>query len=45
MPKLAANLQFLFNEIDSLDRFAAAKAGFKGVEYQYPYDYDKHLLD
>ena len=45
MPKLAANLTMLFNEIDFLDRFAAAaKAGFKGVEYLFPYDYDKNVL-
>ncbi|TAM88005.1 MAG: hydroxypyruvate isomerase [Candidimonas sp.] len=42
MPKLAANLSMLFTEIDFLDRFkAAANAGFKGVEYLFPYDYDK----
>ena len=40
MPKLAANLSFLWSELDFLDRFAAAaKAGFKGVEYLFPYDY------
>ena len=45
MPKLAANLTMLFNEIDFLDRFAAAaKAGFEGVEYLFPYDYDKNVL-
>ncbi|MHC8509965.1 MAG: 2-oxo-tetronate isomerase [Rhodospirillales bacterium] len=54
MPKLAANLSMLFNEVDFLDRFAAAaKAGFKGVEYLFPYDWkpkeiksrlDKHGL-
>ncbi|WP_116474770.1 hydroxypyruvate isomerase [Zobellella maritima] len=38
MPKLAANLSMLFTEVDFLDRFdAAAKAGFKGVEYLFPY--------
>lgn len=38
MPKLAANLSMLFNEVDFLDRFdAAAKAGFKGVEFLFPY--------
>ena len=43
MPKLAANLTMMFNEIDFLDRFeAAAAAGFEGVEYLFPYDYDKH---
>ena len=40
MPKLAANLSFLWSELDFMDRFAAAaKAGFKGVEYLFPYDY------
>lgn len=40
MPKFAANLSMLFTEVDFLDRFAAAaKAGFKGVEYLFPYDY------
>src|SRR5438477_12896713 len=45
MPKLCANLSFLYNEYDFLDRFAAAaKAGFKGVEYLFPYDYSKDKL-
>jgi len=40
MPRFAANLTFLFNEVDFLDRFeAAAAAGFKGVEYLFPYDH------
>ncbi|TLF48138.1 hydroxypyruvate isomerase [Halomonas urmiana] len=39
MAKFAANLSMLFTEVDFLDRFeAAAKAGFKGVEYLFPYD-------
>lgn len=38
MPKLEANLQFMFNELDVLDRYdAAAAAGFRGVELQSPY--------
>ena len=38
MPKLAANLSVLFPELDFLDRFAAAaRAGFRYVEYQFPY--------
>src|SRR5438094_867493 len=42
MPKFAANLTMLFNEMPFLDRFAAAKAaGFSGVEYLFPYDFDK----
>jgi hydroxypyruvate isomerase len=40
MPRLAANLSMMFNEVDFLDRFAAAaKAGFTGVEFLFPYDY------
>ena len=40
MPKFAANLSFMFTEVDFLDRFeAAAEAGFKAVEYLFPYDY------
>ena len=41
MPNFAANLTMMFNEVDFLDRFAAAaNAGFKGVEYLFPYDYE-----
>jgi hydroxypyruvate isomerase len=42
MPRFAANLTMLFAEMPFLDRFAATKAaGFSGVEYLFPYDYDK----
>src|SRR4051812_34806714 len=45
MPKLAANINLLFNELDFLDRFAAAaRAGFKGVEYPKPYACEKAVL-
>ena len=38
MPKLAANLSTLFPEVPFLERFAAAaRAGFRYVEYQFPY--------
>jgi hydroxypyruvate isomerase len=38
MLRFAANLSFLFTELPFLDRFsAAAKAGFKGVEFMFPY--------
>ena len=38
MPKLAANLTMLFNEVPFMDRFeAAARAGFRGVEFLFPY--------
>ena len=41
MPKFAANLTMMFNEVAFLDRFAAAaQAGFAGVEYLFPYDFD-----
>lgn len=41
MPRFAANLSMMFQEIpDFLDRFdAAAKAGFKAVEFLFPYDH------
>jgi hydroxypyruvate isomerase len=45
MPKLCANLSLLYTEIDFMDRFAAAaKSGFKGVEYLFPYAYPKDQL-
>ena len=40
MVKFAANLSMMFTEVDFLDRFeAAAKAGFKGVEFLFPYEW------
>ena len=40
MPRFSANLSMLFQEHDFLDRFdAAARAGFRGVEYVGPYDH------
>jgi hydroxypyruvate isomerase len=40
MPRLAANLSMMFNEVPFLDRFdAAAKAGFTGVEFLFPYEF------
>jgi hydroxypyruvate isomerase len=40
MPRFAANVSTLFTETGFLERFAAArKAGFRAVEYQYPYDF------
>lgn len=41
MPRFAANLSLLFTELPFLDRFeAAAKAGFKGVEFLFPYAFE-----
>ncbi|WP_086980820.1 hydroxypyruvate isomerase [Vibrio aphrogenes] len=50
MPKFAANLSMLFTEVDFLQRFGqAAEAGFQGVEYLFPYDFEastiKQVLD
>jgi hydroxypyruvate isomerase len=40
MPRLAANVSTLFPEVGFLERFAAAAAaGFKAVEYQFPYQW------
>ena len=40
MPRFAANLTFLFNEVPFLERFGeAAHAGFRAVEFAFPYDY------
>jgi hydroxypyruvate isomerase len=45
MPKLAANVSMLFPEADFLDRFAlAARAGFRYVEYQFPYAWQAHAV-
>jgi hydroxypyruvate isomerase len=54
MPKFNANLSMMFTEVDFLERFgAAARAGFRGVEFLFPYEFpaatikeqlDKHKL-
>ena len=54
MPNFNANLSMMFNEVPFLERFgAAARAGFRGVEFLFPYDFpaaqikeqlDKHKL-
>ncbi len=42
MPKFAANISFMFNEAPFADRFeAAAKAGFKAVEFLNPFEIPK----
>jgi hydroxypyruvate isomerase len=41
MPRFAANLTMLFNEVPFLDRFeAAARNGFEAVEFLFPYAYE-----
>lgn len=45
MPRFSANLSMLFGEHEFLDRFdAAARAGFKGVEYVGAYDHPKEVV-
>lgn len=45
MPNFAANLHYLFTEVPFMARFeAAARAGFKGVEFQVPYDFAPEQL-
>ncbi len=45
MLKFSANLTMLFNDVDFLARFErASQAGFKGVEYLFPYAWEKKEL-
>jgi len=40
MPKFSANLSMMFQEVPFMERFsAAAKAGFKAVEFMFPNEY------
>lgn len=45
MPKFSANLSMMFNEVGFIERFAAAaKAGFRAVEYVGPYAFPKQQV-
>ena len=45
MPQFAANLSMLYNEHAFINRFeAAAKDGFKAVEYLFPYAFEADAL-
>ena len=45
MPRIAANLSMMFTEVGFLDRFdAAARAGFKAVEFQFPYEFERDTI-
>jgi hydroxypyruvate isomerase len=45
MPRFAANISFMYNEVEFLARFAAARrSGFDAVEFHYPYTFEKKLL-
>ena len=40
MPRFAANLSMMYNELPFPERFAAAAAdGFEAVEYLFPYQW------
>ena len=40
VPKFSANLSIMFQEVPFLERFgAAARVGFKAVEFMFPYEY------
>jgi hydroxypyruvate isomerase len=46
MPKFAANLSMMFTEVPFLDRFqAASAAGFKAVEFLFPYEYSPEAVE
>jgi hydroxypyruvate isomerase len=45
VPNFAANLSMMFQDIGFLDRFdAAAQAGFKAVEFLFPYEYPPETI-
>jgi len=45
MPNFAANLTWLFDELEFTERFsAAADVGFRAAECQFPYQWDAKLL-
>ncbi len=45
MPNFAANLSFMFQEMELPERYAAAAAvGFRAVEFLFPYDHEPALL-
>lgn len=45
MPRFSANISMLFREVELPERFeAAAQAGFKAVEIQFPYGWSRRQL-
>ncbi len=45
MPRFAANVSMLFDDVPFLERFArAAQAGFEAVECQFPYAHDAGVI-
>jgi len=45
MPRFAANLSMMFNEVPFLERFAAAAScGFQAVEFLFPYEFPPEAI-
>ncbi|NRB55899.1 MAG: hydroxypyruvate isomerase family protein [Salinicola sp.] len=45
MPRFAANLSMMFNEVPFMERFArAAACGFEGAEFLFPYDFEPEAI-
>jgi len=45
MPRFAANLSMMFNEVPFMERFAKTAAnGFGGVEFLFPYDFEPEAI-
>ncbi len=45
MPRFAANLSMMYNEVPFLERFAAAAAdGFEAVEFLFPYEHPPEVI-
>ena len=45
MPKFDANLTMLFTDVEFLGRFErASRAGFKAVEYLFPYEWPREQV-
>lgn len=45
MPRFAANLSMMFNEVPFLERFARARAaGFEAVEFLFPYEHPAETI-
>jgi hydroxypyruvate isomerase len=45
LPRFAANISLMFADLPFLDRFgAAADAGFRAVEFMFPYEWEPAIL-
>jgi hydroxypyruvate isomerase len=45
MPRFAANITFMYNEVEFLGRFGAARrSGFEAIEFHYPYEFERPVI-